>query len=77
MASTEVGADEASLGRYPVDEIKDKTHCELHQSMKNISMKVAVSYALSCEPGVRGIPVRFQMAMLVSGWMKLYPEMSH
>jgi hypothetical protein len=35
-----------------VDEIKGKTHCELHQSMKNIFMKVAVGYALSCEPAV-------------------------
>jgi hypothetical protein len=40
------------MGRYPVDEIKGKTHCELHQSMKNISLEVAVGYALSCEPGV-------------------------
>jgi hypothetical protein len=52
VASTRLGADEAPMGCYPVDEIKGKTHCELHQSMKNISMKVAVSYALSCEPGV-------------------------
>jgi hypothetical protein len=40
------------MGRYPVDEIKGKTSCELHQLMKNISMMVAVGYALSCEPGV-------------------------
>jgi hypothetical protein len=52
MASMGLGADEAPMGRYPVDEIKDKTRCELHQSMKNIFMKVAVGYALSCEPGV-------------------------
>jgi hypothetical protein len=52
MASTGLGADEAPMGRYPMDEIKDKTSCEIHQSMKNISMKVAVGYALSCEPGV-------------------------
>jgi hypothetical protein len=35
-----------------VDEIKGKTHCELYQSMKNISMKVAIGYALPIEPGV-------------------------
>jgi hypothetical protein len=52
MASTGLGADEAPMDRYPMDGIQDKTPCELHQSMKNISMKVAVSYALSCEPGV-------------------------
>jgi hypothetical protein len=40
------------MDRYPVDGIKDKTPCELHQSMKNISMKVLVGYDLSCEPGV-------------------------
>jgi hypothetical protein len=40
------------MGRYPVDEIKGKTSCDLHQSMKNISRKVAVGYALSCEPRV-------------------------
>jgi hypothetical protein len=27
---------------YPVDGIKESTSCELHQRMKNISMKVAV-----------------------------------
>jgi hypothetical protein len=52
-----------------------ETPCELHQSMKNISMKVAVRYALSCEPGVtwhsRPIPVGYARV----GWMKLYPAM--
>jgi hypothetical protein len=52
VASTGLGADEAPMGHYPIDEIKGKTSCELHQSMKNISTKVAVGYALSCEPGV-------------------------
>jgi hypothetical protein len=52
VASTGLGADEAPMGRYPVDEIKAKTHCERYQLMKNISMKVAVGYALSSEPGV-------------------------
>jgi hypothetical protein len=52
MASTGLGAGEAPIVCYPMDGIKDKTPCELHQSMNNISMKVAVGYALSCEPGV-------------------------
>jgi hypothetical protein len=34
------------MDRYPVDDISGKTNCEMHQSMKNISMKVAVGYAL-------------------------------
>jgi hypothetical protein len=32
-------------------------------------------YLLNLE--LLGIPVRFQMAMLVSGWMKFYADMSH
>jgi hypothetical protein len=52
MASTGLGADEAPMDRYPVDGIKEKTPCELHQSMKNISMKMAIGYASSCEPRV-------------------------
>jgi hypothetical protein len=52
VASTALGANEAPMGRYPLDEIKGKTRCELYQSMKNISMEVAVGYALFCEPGV-------------------------
>jgi hypothetical protein len=39
------------MDRYPVDDISRKTSCEVHQSMKNISMKVAVSYALPNGPG--------------------------
>jgi hypothetical protein len=53
MASTGVRDDEAPMDRYPVDDIRDMTNCELHQSMKNISMKVVVSFALPCEPRVR------------------------
>jgi hypothetical protein len=41
------------MDRYPVDDISDKINRELHQSMKNISMKVAVGFALPSEPGVR------------------------
>jgi hypothetical protein len=35
---------------YPVDGIKESISCELHQRMKNISMKVAVGQALPCPP---------------------------
>jgi hypothetical protein len=42
---------EAPMDRYPVDDIGGKTNCEMHQSMKNISMKVAVGYALPSGPG--------------------------
>jgi hypothetical protein len=31
---------------YPVDGIKESISCELHQRMKNISMKVAVGQAI-------------------------------
>jgi hypothetical protein len=35
---------------YPVDGIKESISCELHQRMKNISMKLAVGQALPCPP---------------------------
>ena len=35
---------------YPVDGIKEQISCELHHKLKNISMKVAVGYALPCPP---------------------------
>jgi hypothetical protein len=38
---------------YPVDGIKESTSCELHQRMKNISMKVAGGQALPSVPDVR------------------------
>jgi hypothetical protein len=45
--------------------------------MKNISMKVVVNYALSCELGVtwhsRHIPVGYARV----GVDELYPDMSH
>ncbi len=43
--------DDALMARYPVDDITERENCELHQSMKNISMKVAVGFALPSEPG--------------------------
>jgi hypothetical protein len=33
--------------RYPVDDITESTPCELHVKVVNITMKVAVGYALS------------------------------
>ena len=38
---------------YPVDGIKDTISCELHVQMKNISMKVAVGYAIPSTPDAR------------------------
>jgi hypothetical protein len=38
---------------YPMDGIKESTSCELHQRMKNISMKVAIGQALPSGPNVR------------------------
>src|SRR3954466_1145825 len=35
---------------YPVDDITEMTHCELHVKVVNISMKVAVGYALPIGP---------------------------
>jgi hypothetical protein len=36
-----------------VDGIKESISCELHQRMKNISMKVVVGQALPCPPDAR------------------------
>ena len=41
VASTGVGADEASMDRYPVDDIREKKSCELHVGVRNLSFKVA------------------------------------
>ena len=57
VASTEVRADDHALmddapaPRYPVDDVGEMKHCELHQPMKNMSFKVAVGTALPCLPG--------------------------
>ena len=42
MGSTQLELD----ARYPVDDITEPTPCELHTPVSNISMKVAVGYAL-------------------------------
>jgi hypothetical protein len=57
QASTEVPAndamllDDAPMARYPVDDVTDKKSCELRQKMANLSMKVAVGYAIPSSPG--------------------------
>ena len=57
VASTEVRADDhvlqddAPAPHYPVDDVKDMTHCELHMPMRNVTVKVADSNALPCLPG--------------------------
>jgi hypothetical protein len=68
MASTEVSADEHdarmiddALGpRYPMDDIREMTNCELHQPMKNMTFKVASGDALPCLPEAlhHGNPIR-------------------
>lgn len=65
VASTEVPADDAAVHvmditrmiddaaapMEAVDAIKEKTSCELHVSVSNVSMKVADGYALPCVDG--------------------------
>jgi hypothetical protein len=58
MAESETPTDDAQRmieggPSYPVDGIKESTSCELHQRMKNISMKVVVGQALPSGPDVR------------------------
>jgi hypothetical protein len=57
VADSEVPADSARVTDggpgYPVDGIIEKTPCQLHQKMANLSVKVAVGYALPCTPGAR------------------------
>ena len=52
-ASTGVGAGEAPTDRYPVDYITEKTSCELHVPVRNLSLKAADGYALTCESTAR------------------------
>ena len=54
MASTEAGAyREAQMERYPVDYIREKTPCDLHVPVRNLSFKAAEGYALTCEETAR------------------------
>ena len=43
--------DEPSAARYPVDDITEKTNCELHAPMNNLSFPVANGYALPHQLG--------------------------
>jgi hypothetical protein len=63
------------MDRYPLDDIIGKTNCEMHQSMKNISMKVAVGYALPSGPvqlwhgsEIRAGYARVRVDAIVSGY---------
>jgi hypothetical protein len=76
VASTEPRADEAPMDCYPMGYISGKTNCEMHHSMKNISMKVVVGYALPSGPREVWHGREIRAAMLVSGWMQLYQGMS-
>jgi hypothetical protein len=42
--------DDAPGPRYPVDDVREMTNCELHQPMKNMSFKVVIGNALPCLP---------------------------
>jgi hypothetical protein len=68
VASTEVPAvehdarmiDDAPGPRYPMDDVREMTNCELHQPMKNMSFKVAIDNALPYLPEAlhHGNPIR-------------------
>ena len=34
--------DDAPAPYYPVDDVREMAHCELHQPMNNLSFKVAI-----------------------------------
>ena len=44
-------AAEPSAAHYPVDDITEKTNCELHMPVKNTSCPVADGYTLPNQPG--------------------------
>jgi hypothetical protein len=86
MASTEVLADghdawiidDAPGSRYPMDDVREMTNCELHQPMKNMTFKMASGDALPCLPKAlhhgNPIPVgyaRVSMFDIVSGFEDL------
>jgi hypothetical protein len=50
LQKSSVGSTGAPLGHTPVDDITEKTLCELHQFMKNIPLHVAKGYALPNTP---------------------------
>ena len=57
VAESEVPADDERMidggPGYPVDGIKEQKPCELHQKVKNLSLKVAVGCALPCPHDAR------------------------
>jgi hypothetical protein len=78
VASTDLRVGEAPMDRYPVDDTSGKTSCEMHQSMKNISMKAAVGYVLPSGPGqlwhgreIRAGYARVGVDAIVSGYESL------
>ena len=58
------------LRRYPVDAITESTPCELHVKVFNLTMKVAVGYAVPIGPTPTFHCSQFLMATLLSGWKK-------
>jgi hypothetical protein len=58
--SDDAHVDDAPMDRYPMDDTCEKTNCELHRPMKNISMRVATGFALACEPSASEINSVFQ-----------------
>ena len=64
--------------RYPVDDVREMTPCELHQPMNNPSFKVAIATTLPCLPGVlhHSLPIppgyaRVSVDELVEGFEEL------
>lgn len=51
MDTTTQIIDDAAAPMEAVDAIKEKTNCEIHVSVNNVSMKVADGYALPCLDG--------------------------
>src|SRR3954463_16541072 len=43
--------DDAPAPHYPEDDVREMAQCELHQTMNNLSFKVAIGTALPCLPG--------------------------
>ena len=70
---------EPSTAHYPVDDITEKTECELHMAMKNMSIKVAVGYALPNQPGASyhlgGIPSGYARVG-VDDFVPLYADLN-